>query len=274
MLMSGFMYFNTQSFGTIFWMLNNSWPSVHWNLYDYFLKPGGGFFGAQKADEPVHIAYDYFGRNVFVVNSTLAARTGLTATATYYNLPNLSQAYTTSAPVAATANASTQVLTLPAVSGLSTTYLLRLQLKDSTGAVVSNNVYWYSTSPDTLGNKSNWYMTAVHTYANLTGLNSLPSNAGLTSSVSRTVSGGNQTVSIVLHNTSTTNLAFFVRPEVTAGNGGNEVVPVTYTDNYVSLWPGESTTITATYQTSDLGGKAPYLRVRGYNVPTASIAIP
>ncbi|TML31321.1 MAG: hypothetical protein E6G35_04795 [Actinobacteria bacterium] len=264
----------TQSFGTIFWMLNNSWPSVHWNLYDYFLKPGGGFFGAQKADEPVHIAYDYFGRNVFVVNSTLAARTGLTATATYYNLPNLSQAYTTSAPVAATANASTQVLTLPAVSGLSTTYLLRLQLKDSTGAVVSNNVYWYSTSPDTLGNKSNWYMTAVHTYANLTGLNSLPSNAGLTSSVSRTVSGGNQTVSIVLHNTSTTNLAFFVRPEVTAGNGGNEVVPVTYTDNYVSLWPGESTTITATYQTSDLGGKAPYLRVRGYNVPTASIAIP
>ena len=240
----------TQSFGTIFWMLNNSWPSVHWNLYDYF------------------------GRNVFVVNSTLAARTGLTATATYYNLPNLSQAYTTSAPVAATANASTQVLTLPAVSGLSTTYLLRLQLKDSTGAVVSNNVYWYSTSPDTLGNKSNWYMTAVHTYANLTGLNSLPSNAGLTSSVSRTVSGGNQTVSIVLHNTSTTNLAFFVRPEVTAGNGGNEVVPVTYTDNYVSLWPGESTTITATYQTSDLGGKAPYLRVRGYNVPTASIAIP
>ena len=264
----------TQSFGTIFWMLNNSWPSVHWNLYDYFLKPGGGFFGAQKADEPVHIAYDYFGRNVFVVNSTLAARTGLTATATYYNLPNLSQAYTTSAPVAATANASTQVLTLPAVSGLSTTYLLRLQLKDSTGAVVSNNVYWYSTSPDTLGNKSNWYMTAVHTYANLTGLNSLPSNAGLTSSVSRTVSGGNQTVSIVLHNTSTTNLAFFVRPEVTAGNGGNEVVPVTYTDNYVSLWPGESTTITATYQTSDLGGQAPYLRVRGYNVPTTSIPVP
>ena len=116
-------------------------------------------------------------RNVFVVNSTLAARTGLTATATYYNVPDLSQAYTTSAQVSAAANASTQVLTLPAVNGLSSTYLLRLQLKDSTGAVVSNNLYWYSTSPDTLGNKSNWYMTAVHSYANLTGLNSLPSDA-------------------------------------------------------------------------------------------------
>jgi len=58
-----------------------------------------------------------------------------------------------------------------------------------------------------------------------------------------------------------------------AGNGGTEITPITYTDNYVSLWPGESTTITATYGTSDLGGQAPYLRVRGYNVPTTSIPI-
>src|SRR6266542_3069910 len=35
----------TQSFGTIFWMLDNAWPSVHWNLYDYYFKPGGGYFG-------------------------------------------------------------------------------------------------------------------------------------------------------------------------------------------------------------------------------------
>ena len=144
---------------------------------------------------------------------------------------------------------------------------------DSAGAVVSNNLYWYPTSPDALGNKSNWYMTAVKTYANLTGLNGLPASSGLTVSPSRTVSGGQETVQIHLTNTSTTNLAFFVRPEVTAGNGGPEVLPVNYTDNYVSLWPGETTTITATYRTSDLGGQAPYLRVRGYNVLTASVPL-
>ena len=38
----------TQSFGVIFWMLSNAWPSVHWNLYDYFFKPGGGYFGAAR----------------------------------------------------------------------------------------------------------------------------------------------------------------------------------------------------------------------------------
>ena len=38
--------------GTIFWMLNNAWPSIHWNLYDYYLKPAGSYFGAKKANEP------------------------------------------------------------------------------------------------------------------------------------------------------------------------------------------------------------------------------
>jgi exo-1,4-beta-D-glucosaminidase len=265
----------TQSFGTIFWMQNNSWPSVHWNLYDYYFKPGGGYFGTKKATEPIHVAYDYQGRNVFVINSTLTARSGLTATATLYNVPDLSQKYTTTVAVNAAANASTQVLTLPAtVTGLSPTYFIRLQLKDAGGAVVSNNLYWYSTTADVLGRKSNWYMTAIKTNANLTGLNSLPNNPGVTASVSRTTSGSGQAATIRLTNTSPTAIAFFLRPEITAGSGGNEVVPVTYTENYVSLFPGESTTITAAFQTADLGGQAPYLRVRGYNTPSTSIAVP
>jgi exo-1,4-beta-D-glucosaminidase len=264
----------TQSFGVIFWMLNNAWPSVHWNMYDYYFKPGGGYFGSKKANEPVHIAYDYHTRNVYVVNSTLAARSGLTATATVYNIPTLAQADTATVPVNAAANASTQVLTLPALTGLSTTYFIRLQLKDAAGALVSNNLYWYSTQPDVLANKKNWYSTGVKTYANFTGLNSLAANPNVAAGVSRTVAGEQETVQITLANNNATNLAFFVRPEVTAGNGGNEVLPVTYSDNYVSLWPGESTTITATYQTSDLGGQAPYLRVRGYNLPTTSVPVP
>jgi len=176
--------------------------------------------------------------------------------------------------VTAAANASTSVLTLPTISGLSATYLIRLQLRDSGGALVSNNLYWYSTTPDALGNKSNWYSTTTKTFANLTGLNSLASNSAVTSTVSRTVASGQETVTITLRNTSPTALAFFVRPEITAGNNGNEVLPVTYSDNYVSLWPGEQTTITAVYSSSDLGGSAAWLRLRGYNMPTVNTVIP
>ena len=157
---------------------------------------------------------------------------------------------------------------------LTTTYFIRLQLKNSSNQVVSNNLYWYSTSPDTLGNSGNWYSTAVRNYANLTGLNSLASNSSVTASASRTVASGQETVTITLNNTSATNIAFFTRAEVTAGNNGLEVLPVTYTDNYISLFPGESMTITAKYATADLNGQSPYLRIRGYNVPQFSINVP
>lgn len=260
---------HTQTFGAIFWMQNNAWPSVHWNLYDYYLKPGGGYFGTKKATEPVHISYDYFTRGVRVVNSTLTARTGLTATVSVHNIPDLSQKYTASAPVTAAANAGTQVLTIPSLTGLSTTYFIRLQLKDAAGNKVSENLYWYSTAPDTLSNKVSWYRTTPKTYANLTGLNGLATGT-VSASASRTATGA----TITLTNTSASSLAFFVRPEVTAGNGGREVVPVTYSDNYMSLWPGESTTITASYQTSDLGGAEAHLRLRGYNIPTTTMPIP
>jgi exo-1,4-beta-D-glucosaminidase len=160
------------------------------------------------------------------------------------------------------------------VSGLSNTYFIRLQLRDSAGALVSNNLYWYSTTADALGKSGSWYKTSVKTYANLTGLSALAANPDVTTAVSRTVAAGEETATITLTNTSGTNVAFFLRPEVTAGNGGTEVVPISYTDNYVSLWPGESTTVTARYQTADLAGQAPYLRVRGYNVATSSVPFP
>jgi exo-1,4-beta-D-glucosaminidase len=65
-----------------------------------------------------------------------------------------------------------------------------------------------------------------------------------------------------------------VRAEVTAGRDGLEVLPVTYTDNYVTLWPGESITLTASYATAVLGDQAAFLRVRGYNLPAFYIQIP
>ena len=37
------------STGVIQWMLNNAWPSMIWHLYDFYLRPGGGYFGAKKA---------------------------------------------------------------------------------------------------------------------------------------------------------------------------------------------------------------------------------
>ena len=45
--------------GVIQWMLNNAWPSMIWHLYDYYLRPGGGYFGTKQACEPLHVQYWY-----------------------------------------------------------------------------------------------------------------------------------------------------------------------------------------------------------------------
>ena len=54
--------------GVIQWMLNNAWPSIIWNLYDYYLVPSGAYFGSQKACEQLHVQYSYDDNSVAVVN--------------------------------------------------------------------------------------------------------------------------------------------------------------------------------------------------------------
>ena len=57
-----------RSTGVIQWMLNNAWPSLIWHVFDYYLRPGGGFFGTQKACEPFHVMYSYRDGSVRVLN--------------------------------------------------------------------------------------------------------------------------------------------------------------------------------------------------------------
>src|SRR5205814_1272059 len=63
--------------GVIHWMLNNAWPSMMWHLYDYYLRPAGGYFGAKRACEPLHVQYSPVDRSVVVVNDTPEDATGL-----------------------------------------------------------------------------------------------------------------------------------------------------------------------------------------------------
>src|SRR5262249_41054634 len=75
-----------KSTGVIAWMLNSGWPSMLWQLYDYYLAAGGGYYGTKKANELIHIQYSYDNRTVVVVNDSATAVNGLKATAEVYDL--------------------------------------------------------------------------------------------------------------------------------------------------------------------------------------------
>ena len=54
--------------GVIGWMLNASWGKTFWQLYDYYLTPTGGFYGAQKACGQIHCQYSYDDGSIWLLN--------------------------------------------------------------------------------------------------------------------------------------------------------------------------------------------------------------
>ncbi len=252
------------STGVIQWMLNNAWPSMIWHLYDYYLRPGGGYFGTKKALEPLHPIFGYDDRSVSIVNSRYLDVSGLKLTAKILNL-DMSEKWSQEANVDAPADSSNRVFTVPEADGLSGTYFLVLRLQDAKGAVVGSNFYWLSTTHETLDwAKSDWYVTPTATFADYTALNQLAKvKLKVTNKTERKGVDAITTVSVENPNKS---LAFFVRLKVDKGPTGKEILPVIWQDNYFSLLPGEKRDITATYRAEELGSAQPSVEVSGWNV--------
>ncbi|MFI5915058.1 glycosyl hydrolase 2 galactose-binding domain-containing protein [Dactylosporangium sp. NPDC051541] len=259
--------------GVIYWMLNSGWTSLHWQLFDYYLDQNGAYYGAKKANEPLHVQWSYDNRSVVVVNQRHAAASGLTAKVNLYN-PDGTQVFaqTAAALTVPGDGGRATALTVPSsISGIATTYLAKLVLLDSSGVEVSRNVYWLSTAPDTVDWANNdWYYAPTSSYANLKGLAGMAS-APVSVSASSSAAGGTTTTTVTLRNTSTGKTpAFYVDAHV-LGAAGRPVLPIQWDDNEISLWPGESKTLTAKYRTADLAGAAPSVRVSGWNVATQTV---
>ncbi|HKE29691.1 MAG TPA: hypothetical protein VKB88_45390 [Bryobacteraceae bacterium] len=255
------------STGVVQWMLNSAWPGLIWHLYDWYLRPGGSYFGAKKANEPVHVQYSYDDRSVVVVNSFYRAVPGLKVTAKVYNL-DMSEKFSTEATLDAVEDSSTRVLTIPEIAGLDSTYFVALGLADSAGKTVNRNFYWLSTKPETLDwPKSDWYHTPTKTFADFSALNSLPPVE--LKMTSETAAHGDDRVTSVTVTNPGRALAFAVRLKVNKGAEGDEILPVLWEDNYFPLLPGESRTIIATWHARDLGRATPVVEVEGWNVVAA-----
>ncbi|MBZ5498302.1 MAG: glycosyl hydrolase family 2 [Acidobacteriia bacterium] len=252
------------STGVIQWMLNNAWPSLIWHLYDYYLRPAGGYFGAKKALEALHPLYSYDDRTVWVVSSQYQDARGLKLTARIFNL-DMREKFSRQASVDAVADSTQKVLDLPEIPDLSPAYFLALRLEDSAGVIVGSNFYWLSTKPETLAwDKSTWYVTPTASYADFTALQQLPK---VTLRVaSRTEQKGQDVLTHVTLENTGTNLAFFIRLKVNRGADGYEILPVLWQDNYFSLLPGEKREVTATFRAQDLGTASAAVEVSGWNV--------
>jgi len=253
------------STGVIQWMLNNAWPSLIWHLYDYYLVPAGGYFGTRKALEIVHVQYSHDDNSVAVVNGRYEPLKALKVSARLFNVDGklaASQDGTADVP----ADGVTKTLDLPKPAQLSSTYFLKLELRDASGKLVSDNFYWLSTRLDTMNwaGRSDTVYTPQKDFADLTGLNSLPQvKLEAKADLHRDAKQG--TVRLHVKNPASA-VAFMVHARLTSGKDGDDVVPIFWDDNYFSLLPGEEKTVTVTFDTGDLDGKDAALELDGFNV--------
>ena len=250
--------------GVIQWMLNNAWPSLAWHLYDYYLEAGSGYYGTKKSLEPLHVQYSFDDRSVVVVNSTLNPSAGLTVCAAVVDIAG-TQRWTNSARIDLPPDGVVRAFTIPGLTNLSKTYFLSLTLADKDGAVLSRNFYWLSTVDDVLNwTKRQWYYTPTQVHGDFTELTNLPP-VTLDVKTAFDHDGADDRALVTLTNPGNSP-AFFVRLRVLKSQDGGQILPSIWSDNYVSLLPGDTRTLTARWRSEDAPGAAPTVAVDGWNV--------
>ena len=242
--------------GTIYWMLNNAWPSLHWNQFDHYMHPGGSYFGTKMGSRVEHVAYDYVRQSAWIINHSLEREGARTISVDLVDrdgevLSKQTLTVTTKANTAANAG---KVSGLDKIKNVA---FLRLVLSDDEGAALSRNVYWLTKAIDTLDWKnSTWYYTPVTKFSDFSGLGNMKT---ATVSLRPTTAYGSSGMTLELENHSAVP-AFFVRLNL-VDEHGEDVAPVLWSDNYVTLWPHEKLQLQVT--SSGAGKK---VQVSGGNV--------
>jgi exo-1,4-beta-D-glucosaminidase len=212
--------------------------------------------------EPLHPVYGYDDHSVWLVSSQYQDAKGLKLTAKLLNL-DMSEKFSKQVTLDALADSTNKAFALPDVDGLSSTYFLLLKLEDASGKQVGSNFYWLSTKPETIDwAKSTWWTTPTASYADYTALAQLPKVKLKVSSV--TQNKASDAVTHVIVENPSKSVALFVRLKLSAKS--EEILPVVWADNYITLLPGERREVTATYRAAQLQGSKAVVEASGLNV--------
>jgi exo-1,4-beta-D-glucosaminidase len=259
---------------TIYWMLNNHWPSFFGHLFDYYLRPGGAYFGAKKGLRPLSVVFDSYATgdhdeaNITVVNQTPSDQKDLRVRVRVYDLQGRVRDDRSTDNVDVASGAAATAMALPRMAWDSRVFFVRCELFDKAGNVVGENVYWQSQRLDDVGDPRNDapFELKQASWADMTALDYM---TRVPLEVSARRAGDNQ-VTVRLHNPSR-QIGFFERAEIMSTRDGDEILPIEYSDNYVTVFPGETVEVQSTIPTP--GVDANWVRVTGYNTPPVVVPI-
>jgi len=232
--------------GIITWMSNPAQPSFVWQLYSHDLEPNAALFAVRKACEPVHSQLNQDNWRVMIINNLPRPLAGLTAETAVFDLDGtLRVARTNTVTAAPSAATATGEIVLPG----DRVRFVKLKLRDAHDRLLSDNFYWQA---------------AADRPEDFRALNQLPL-VTLEVRATRREKNGQCRLDVSIRNP-THSVALQVHLQLRRADSGARVLPVFYSDNYLSLLPGETKSLTIEAASSDLGGGLPQLAVDGWNV--------
>ncbi|MDP4204859.1 MAG: glycoside hydrolase family 2 TIM barrel-domain containing protein, partial [Bacteroidota bacterium] len=238
--------------GVMLWKLNAAFPSVIWQVYDWYLEPNAGYYFMQNACEPVHVQLNALNDKITVVNRSYQFFKNITVQADVYSIDSKSLFHkTANLSIGATAVQETVSLSRVLAHAKGVSFVV-LNLKDSIGKVISHNVYWLATKND------------------FSALNKMPKSK-VQVTVLKSEKGETETKWTIQFTNTSNQLAFFIRPQIL--NDGEEILPCFWSSSYFSLASGESITISVSVPVNQLKNGNQEIQLGGWNLDQQRISL-
>lgn len=230
--------------GILIWKTQNPWSSMRGQMYDVYLDVNGALYGTRAGCKPLHAQYNIVTRQVQLPNTSLTSHTGLTVEAEVYDL---NSKLLWSKKVDGVKSAANSVETLFAVeepAGVEGVYFINLIVKDKSGKQIDENLYWISNkemahaAPG--GAPMGRQMRGASKAKDYSSLVAIP-KAKADINVDRAVANGKHNYTVTIKAGSA--ISFFNRVKVFDKASGELILPVHYSENYVSVLPGRERTV-------------------------------
>lgn len=226
--------------GILIWKTQNPWTSLRGQMYDWSLDVNASLYGTRKGCEPLHAYYNPVTRKAGLLNTTLKDYTDLSIVARIYNLEG-KLLWEKETRASAKANTVQELLDIPVPEGIKGAYFLRLALNADVP-----NIYWLTTEPK-----------------DYTSLSQLPkSRPGIKTEIKKEGSNFVGTVRL----SADSQISFFNRIKVFDKETGKRILPVHYSDNYITLMPGDQQEISLEFP-ANLPEERIQIVVDSYNSP-------
>jgi hypothetical protein len=247
--------------GLLLWMSHPAWPCLVWQTYDYYFEPTAAYFGCKKANEPLHIQWNPVTDSIELVNYSGGSGTGLTASAKLYNLEGTviwEKKLSLDCPEDSTLNA----FKMEYPDNLPDVQFIKLQLLKGS-VLISDNFYWRGLDKNDikLADRGR-YRGLIEN--NFQALNTLP-KVNIQSSTNVEQKGSKWFLTTRLKNSSDRPV-LMIRLKVVRTKTGDRILPVIYSDNYISLMPAEERVIQIELDNADTRGEKPQVVISGFNL--------